>query len=431
MATRHSAWFLAGLAGLLALALASRAVAAATPGDAAGRETAAEAQTPEKEAPIAKTLKKKEPKENLQETKDPSHLLVVGPYLQHSTQSTQVICWETTQPANSVVEWDEQLPLNHKTEAKGAATFHEIELRGLKTETAYFYRVWSRTGSGRAFVSGVYTFQTAVRKESPFAFVVFGDTRSFPDNFARIADAAYAERPNFVLHTGDVVTKGPEKDQWVNEFLAPAANLARRVPLYVAIGNHEKNDAWYYKYVSYPSPESYYSFDYGDAHFAILDSNEKDLGPQSAQYQWLEKDLAKSKALWKFTAHHHPPFDSDSDDYGDTDREKSTQGDLNVRAFVPLYEEYDVDICWVGHIHTYERTWPIREGKVDQDSGVIYIQTGGGGAPLEQFAPTRSWFTAKVLRNYEYCYVTIAGETLRMMAYDIDGRLVDFLELRK
>ncbi len=58
--------------------------------------------------------------------------------------------------------------------------------------------------------------------------------------------------------------------------------------------------------------------------------------------------------------------------------------------------------------------------------------TGGGGAELAtNVAPTRSWFTAKVLRNWQYCIVTIHEGTLRMMAYDIDGRMYDYLELKK
>jgi len=269
-----------------------------------------------------------------------------------------------------------------------------------------------------------------IPRNSPFAFVVGGSRRTYPEQFTKIIARAWAERPNFLLNVGDVVSDGNVKEQWLDEYLRPAAELMRRVPTYVSIGNHEKNADWYYKYVSYPKPENYYSFDYGNAHFVIIDSN-KGLRPSSEQYKWLKKDLSKSKARWKFVFHHHPPYSSDENDYGDTYRGKSKLGDMNVRRLMPLYEKYRVDVVWYGHIHSYERTWPIRKGKVDRKRGVIYIQTGGGGAELENFAPTRSWFTAKVLSNWQYCLVTIHGGTLRMMAYDIDGRLYDYLELEK
>ncbi|MBI4558438.1 MAG: metallophosphoesterase family protein [Candidatus Hydrogenedentes bacterium] len=351
--------------------------------------------------------------------------IVAGPWLQNVTPTSAVVMWETDAPAPSIVEYGRSATFGQRASSESPASIHEVTLTGLMPETNYFYRAVSG-----AATSETSTFQTAVRPNSAFAFVVVGDNRTHPENWKRIADRAHAERPNFVLNVGDVVTDGNVKDQWLTEWILPAAQLMRRVPVYVAIGNHEENSHWFYDYVSYPKPENYYSFDFGNAHFAIIDSNQP-LGPRSPQYQWLDKDLARTRATWKFVAHHHPPYSSDKNDYGDTEKEESARGDDNVRSLVPLYEKHRVDICWYGHIHSYERTWPLRQGAIDEKRGVVYIQTGGGGAPLEEFAPTRSWFTAKVNSNYQYCLVAIHGKTLHMMAYDIDGRLFDVLELKK
>lgn len=364
--------------------------------------------------------------------------IITGPYLQHVTQTSMTIMWETDQPCTSVVEYgeaefvgkDQAVPLGKLTRADGKKKIHEFILKGLKVQTNYFYRVSSVNADGAKVASQIYSFQTAVQRDSAFAFVVIGDNRTYPQRYEKLIARIWAERPNFIVNVGDVVTNGNIKEQWIKEYLRPASELMCRVPTYVAIGNHERNADWYYKYVSYPQPENYYSFDYGNAHFTIIDSN-KNLTPDNKQYKWLKNDLSKSKARWKFVFHHHPPYSSDEDDYGDTYRGKSKLGDLKVRQLVPLYEKYGVDIVWYGHIHDYERTWPIRAGKIDQEKGVIYIQTGGGGAELENFAPTRSWFTAKVLSNWQYCLVTIHEGTFRMMAYDIDGRMYDYLELKK
>ena len=352
--------------------------------------------------------------------------------------------WETDRPCASAVRFGRArflprpqrnkpkppIPLDRQMVSDRKDTLHEFVLTGLQPQTNYFYQVSSVDGSGQRVQSEVLSFQTAVRRDSPFAFVVIGDTRTYPRRFRKLVERIWQERPNFVLHVGDVVSDGTVRKQWIDEYLAPAAQLMQRVPLYVAIGNHERNAEWFYRYSAYPKPENYYSFDYGNAHFTIIDSN-ADLSPGSRQYKWLVRDLATTQATWKFVAHHHPPFSSDRDDYGDTYRGLSQRGDLKVRRLVPIYEKYGVDVVWCGHIHTYERTWPIRNGKVDQQNGVVYIQTGGGGAELEDFAPTRSWFTAKLLRNWQYCLVTIHGGTFRMMAYDIDGKMYDYLELRK
>ncbi len=365
--------------------------------------------------------------------------IIAGPYLQHVTKTSITIMWETDTPSLSMVRFGKSrflpkgknsAPLDQQVSSTETNTIHELVLNNLEPQTDYFYQVHSHNNGKQGVESKVLTFQTAVKDTSPFAYVVMGDNRTYPERFKKLAEKAFAERPNFVLNVGDVVSNGANKKEWITEYLAPASELMKRVPTYVAIGNHERNASWFYRYVSYPTPENYYSFDYGNAHFTIVDSNAK-LVPGSKQRRWLEEDLASSSAKWKFVAHHHPPFSSDADDYGNTSVESSRRGDPRVQSLIPIYEKYNVDVVWCGHIHDYERTWPIRDGKVDQAKGVIYIQAGGGGAELENFAPTRSWFTAKVLRNWQYCLVTIHEGTFRMMAYDIDGRMYDFLELKK
>ncbi len=370
--------------------------------------------------------------------------IIAGPYLQHVTQTSMVIMWETNVAATSTVKFgkarfvpapgrnkpEPKAPLDRVVSLDKMINIHEVRLENLEAQTDYFYQVLSVSKDGKILESDVFIFQTAVREDSPFAYVVMGDNRTYPDRFKKLTDMAYAERPNFVINVGDVVSDGKVKEQWITEYLAPAAELMHRVPTYVSIGNHERDAKWYYRYVSYPGNENYYSFDYGNAHFTIVDSN-KDLSPGSKEYEWIKADLASSKAKWKFVAHHHPPYSSDSDDYGNTAYSLSTRMAPEVKSLIPLYEQHGVDIVWCGHIHDYERTWPIRGGKVDEKNGVIYIQAGGGGAGLENFAPTRSWFTAKLLRYWQYCLVTIHDGTFRMMAYDIDGKMYDFLELKK
>ena len=128
---------------------------------------------------------------------------------------------------------------------------------------------------------------------------------------------------------------------------------------------------------------------------------------------------------------HQPPYSSDENDYGDTWKGQSAWGDAKVRPLVDLYEKHGLDMCFVGHIHDYERSWPIRDGRVDPSRGVIYVQAGGAGGGLENYAPTRSWFTAKVHRDHHFAIVSICGRALQLQAIDQNGVLVDQLTLRK
>jgi predicted phosphodiesterase len=269
-----------------------------------------------------------------------------------------------------------------------------------------------------------------VDADSAFAFTVIGDTQKNPTITGKIAKLMWDRRPNFVVHVGDVVDNGPDKREWVYELFKPSAELFSRVAVFPTIGNHERNHANYYRYFSLPAPEYYYRYRYGNADFFVLDSN-KSLKPGSEQFQWLDRELAKSDAAWKFAYHHHPAYSSDEDDYGNTLVGSSTMGDMNVRNLVQLYEKYSVDIVMNGHIHLYERTWPLRAGKVDRQKGIVYLTSGGGGGKLEGVGPTPTWFKAQVRVDFHFCLFNIQGNYLEFKAFDQEGRLFDNFEITK
>jgi predicted phosphodiesterase len=354
---------------------------------------------------------------------------VVAPYLQYATPTAITIMWETSFPGSSVVRYGIG-GLTKTREGPKDVTLHEVTLTDLEQGAAYVYKVQT-SGGGQSLTGPLLTFQPAVGPDEVFSFVLIGDTQKNPKVTQKIATLAWQRRPNFVVHLGDVVDNGPDKREWTHELFGPCKELFGRVPVYPCIGNHEKNHAHYYNYFSLPAPEYYYRYRYGNADFLSLDTNKR-VGPNSEQYRWLDAELAKSNAKWKFVYHHHPAYSSDDDDYGDTRKgKKSTQGDMNVRQLVTLYEKHNVDMVFNGHIHVYERSWPIRAGKVDRHKGVLYITSGGGGGRLEDFSPVPTWFKAQCRSDYHFCYVTIHGDELSFKAFDHTGMLFDTFDVRK
>jgi len=359
---------------------------------------------------------------------------LVPPYLQSASSNAITIMAETAQPSQLTVEFGEFQPLKQTATSGSAQLINAVKLTGLKPFTQYFYRVTAVDASNNLARSDVTSFQTLPGADQAWAFGVIGDTQRNPDITRRCAEGIFALRPNMLIHCGDVVDDGFAKQQWVYDLLVPSSRLFSQVPVFPVIGNHEKNAHWYYDYFDLPAPEYCYTFHCGNAQFFMIDSN-KDCGPGSEQYRWLEKALAESKATWKFTAHHHPCFSSDEDDYGDHVKGKPSEafdwGDTNVRRLVPLYEKYAVDISFAGHIHSYERTWPILQMTINQQKGVRYIVSGGGGGGLEQAAPQRSWFSIHVQRGHHYGFAAVYDRTIQFKAYDVDGRLFDTFELTK
>ena len=356
--------------------------------------------------------------------------IIAGPYLHYPTLTTMRVGWETSVQASAEVGFGPAAERLTWVTGQDGQAFHAVMLEGLEPGGCYFYQVRSKTAAGDQVESALYTFQTAVGADAPFSFVVLSDTQSNPRNVARLADLAWAQRPHFTLITGDLVSEGNNKPLWNNHFFRNMHELSTRVPLVPCLGNHDEDSPAYYDYFALPDPEYYYVFTYGNLDVFVVDS-QRPLLPGSEQYAWLEGALAASKAVWKIVAMHKAAYSSDEDDYGDTTQTRSGFGDVRLRRLDDLYEKYGVDIAWCGHIHSYERTYPMVQGKPVLQGGTVYMITGGGGGGLEKTGPWRSPFTAKLYSGHHYCLVNVFGKTLRIESYTPEGNLFDFVELKK
>lgn len=367
-----------------------------------------------------------------------------GPYLNNATKNGIHMVWETDRPADFIIEYGKKLPLDQKLELhtqkieretdNPESLIYKAELKDLEPGTPYFYNVRAVAHDGSTMESGVLTFTTAIQENESYSFAVIGDTEARPHVNDRIAKMVWDERPNFIVIVGDL-TDGGVKDhkfEWNYEYFQGVGQLSSRVPVFPVPGNGEDDLYWYNKYHSLPKNDGFYSFKFGNAEFFMLNSNQAgEFAPGGKQYLWLEEKLKASTAKWKFVAHHHAPYSADDDDYGDSWKGKNEMGDLAVRKIVPLYEEYGVDMVFFGHLHTYQRTLSIRDGKVSNNNGVIYVQGGGGGGNLEDFAPSRAWFSAKTYRGHHYFTITVNEGELNFKMYDTEGRLKDYLDLKK
>jgi acid phosphatase type 7 len=189
--------------------------------------------------------------------------------------------------------------------------------------------------------------------------------------------------------------------------------------LFPTWGNHD-NETVGRNIFSPPGNGSYYSFEAGDIHFTVLDSNRI---LSAAQKTWLATDLAATRRKWKLVFLHHAPYSCGT----------LAGNDLNVRnQWGPLFEKYKVDVVFAGHEHTYSRTGPIDDFNTSGGPGpdglsTIYIVEGasGSGGGLASSCPT---VVAKSGRA-SYVVVNISGGTLRLKAIGSDGAVLDTMTL--
>lgn len=403
---------------------------------------------------------------------------------------------------------------------------YRAELSGLKLGRRYYYRV---SGNGQVLAEGYATARKP--RGSSIRFAAFGDN-SFGDiGDKAIAYQAYISKPDFVMNTGDNVYESGLDNEYARYFFPVynadlagprvGAPLLRSVPFYTVIANHDvhgktdsglpaadfnanRDSLGYYTAMSLPlngpavtpSPTpvvgddpkvmsqfhdcagdrfpvmANYSFDYGDAHFLCLDSNDYVDPTNSGLQAWIEADLSGTDAIWKFVVYHHPAFNVGEEHYTEQ----------HMRALTPLFQKHGVDIALHGHEHTYQRTMPLKFTPTDLSkapppaatgdakavptarlvpgnftidtqfdgisstvpSGIIYITTGAGGKSLYEpnftDSPNRwlhpednnvSYVSKFYSERHSLTFFEIDGKILNMVQRDETGAEIDRITVTK
>ena len=342
---------------------------------------------------------------------EPYPNIIRGPYLQMVDSSSIHIVWYTDSPSNSVVRYgiDDTI---FSTCDFNPVERHEVVLTNLLPRREYTYLVRSDGAE-----KGRYSFKTAPKifSTESFRFGAYGDDQSHPDIHAQVANGLLAEDPDFFISLGDIVGDGNNFDSYDVEFFAPASELIANTPFYISIGNHEDQSDYFYEFFTFPEPDKYFSFTYGNAFFIALNTNLIYIWG-SPQYVWFEQQLQRANELgfeWLIVFAHHPPY---CEEWGSP----GYNGEPLVRTIlVPLFEQYGVDIYFSGHAHDYER---------GEQNGVVYIISGGGGGDLDTWQqdwPQITFYEA----THHYVKVDVQGKTLTLKACYPDGECFDELTL--
>ena len=225
--------------------------------------------------------------------------------------------------------------------------------------------------------------------------------------------------------------------------------------------------------------ERYYSFDSGNAHFVVIDS-ERFLGSAptnrlAEMLAWLDADLAATTKTWRVVFLHRTIFASSAHGtYGD----KATNNRMRAQL-APILQNHGVQLVMFGHDHAYQRSKRlrvdgggkiVRDGSnnvVDSNAGIVYVLSGISGATLRtcDADPNALFDSAKyiyyvsqygdgydfvafrdgapvlfsaegtectglpttpaIADRYGFTQVTITGTTLSLTAYNFNGVVMD------
>ncbi len=151
-----------------------------------------------------------------------------------------------------------------------------------------------------------------------FRFAIIGDKTGGPRDeweiFDRAVDDINLLRPDFALMIGDQIhgytdDAGQIDDEWAT-FLEHAGRLD--VPLFLVPGNHDVTTPEMVEDWEQRHGATYYSFDYREAHFLVLNTEEERSGSMTfgdEQIEFILRDLARSRdARHTFLFMHRPAW---------------------------------------------------------------------------------------------------------------------------
>lgn len=192
-----------------------------------------------------------------------------------------------------------------------------------------------------------------------------------------------------------------------------------------AIGNHDfqsQRGAAYYRYFGSragPAFKGYYSYDIGNWHAVVLNSEIVywgSLSEQKSQEEWLKKDLSANQKLCTVAYFHRPLYSSGA--HGSSPR---------MQSFWEILAKGGVDLVLNGHEHHYERFLPMNAaGELDSLNGMEEIIAGTGGGNLTGIRSRAARNSAaQVQGHWGVLILTLGTSAYRSALLDVSGQVWD------
>ena len=290
-------------------------------------------------------------------------------------------CWYTADETDSLVEIEgvDAANIAYEDVFEWEGNYcHKAKATGLEPGREYTYTVGSkdvRSPEGR--------FVTDDGDDSVNFIAVADVQASSAENFEKGADtvkSALAAMPDaeFIINAGDFTndSTNEEWDLYAKSF--DSINLSNT--LVPVAGNHDGLGVWdwFDNMFSLNTSESVqtrngvnYSFDYGNAHIAVLNTNDL-LSISLAQLKWLKNDMNSTDKDWKIVTMHKTPYTLGKDG-------KWPDALYLQKSLTKVADECGVDLILSGHDHQYLRTKPLKGNKLSDD-GTTYVLLGTAGS---------------------------------------------------
>ena len=316
--------------------------------------------------------------------------------------SSRLIMWEAdagggdqtveVRAENAEEIW--RIPVNDTGFSDDDVMVHQYtaEIDKLMPGAKYSYRITANDGA-----TGWQDLCTPATDAS-YKMLIFPDSQSSDyADWQQMAHLAWARNTDAALFAclGDLVDNGEDRFQWT-EFFKGIDEMAHVIPMVPVMGNHETYDrqwqtrlpAAYLDYFQVPSNGSkeferyYYSFDYGDVHYVVLCTQQKEIdgfksGLVEEQLAWIRRDLKAHRKKWNIVLMHKDVLQYRIQ--GRPERREGIDEEIG-RVWMPVFDELRIDVVFTAHLHTYRNRGHIYGfTKTSERKGPLYILTGVAG----------------------------------------------------
>lgn len=310
------------------------------------------------------------------------------------------------------------------------------ELTGLEPGTDYRFRIGLDSAEKK--------FRTMPNKATNTIEFISGGDAGVGEEAQHTNHVAAKQSPSFVFLGGDLAyengTFAPIFLQFLKNYSSQLIDeKGRLIPLLGCLGNHEvrggyrqtrKEAPFFYSIFDGLFKETgYASLDFGDYMTLIfLDSNHT-TPIEGEQTAWLAKTLKDRQECPNiFVFYHVPsypsfrPIDLEDDEAG--------TGAASRKHWVPLFERHNVDAVFEHHDHTFKRTHPLIDGRVDS-KGILYLGDGSWGKIRTPKSPKERPYLAVTHEAYHLSLHRIEGDDRFHVALTDSGKIVDVCATRK
>lgn len=331
------------------------------------------------------------------------------PYLLQVNPDTAILRFRSTVATEATVSWAEKNGPSNSTVIP-AAKLQTVELPNLQPGLTYSYTV----ERGERSWEGI--FRTPTGADDTVRFDVLGSSGVASEAQHTIAAEMKIDKPDFILHTGDVVFPRGALCHYGLRYFGPYEDLVGDSPVTPAPGEIDLKaaDGRAFRETFELGDESeaqtplYHSFDYGPVHIVVLDSERYERGDQAGiemQRTWLTADLRATTLPWTVVVIHQPLYSSTAGAAND-----EITADLG-----PVFASGGVDLVLSGHARNYERFQP--------GDGITYVVSGGGGAKLQPLGKERTSVAAASVHHF--LSIEASPEQLGVRVIADNGTVID------